>query len=168
MTKKTNQRKEQFQEGAYVPMTHFQRDFLNSRGKYVENKEMELIMKECEARKETTGKDFRFMGDLPWKMPMSSNETFALSEALGKSFTCKDSSCGTEGPANYELVVHEKREKQANPLHQELYGDKVTCFYHVEAKCKACGKHIQFVKYNKTNRRAAGDTWLNGAVKKEK
>jgi hypothetical protein len=154
-----------------IPMDDFQREFLNLRGKYVHNPEMETAIALSEKGKEKNGDGMKFgYNPLPWQEPMKASENAALVNAKNKTMICPNKNCAASGEngggVNYQMVTHTKKEKHANDLMQDLYGDKITNYHHVGALCKACGTHIRLVRYTKTNRRAAGDFWVVGPQSK--
>jgi hypothetical protein len=160
--------------GDLIPMPDHQREFLELHGKYVHNPEMELIM----AQYEPTNKRFMNFGNtpLPWETPVTAQDMENLKVAQRRVFTCQNKHCSTygqEAAGTYSVVTHKKEIPHSdtgntmidvvhNRMDLNRFGRREKIDIHVEVRCKKCGEHIQFVKRNLSNRRAAKDPLVSG------
>ena len=160
--------------GDLIPMAGFQREFLELHGKYVHNPEMELIM----AQNEPTNKRFMNFGTtpLPWEVPVTAQDMENLKTAQRRVFVCKNKHCSAydqEAAGTYGVVTHKKEIPHSdtgsavidavhNRMDLNRFGRREKIDIHVEVRCKRCGEHIQFVKRNASNRRAAKDPLVSG------
>ena len=164
---------ETLEPGDLIPMSGFQREFLKLHDKYVHNPEMELIL----ASNEPTDRRMNFGANpLPWELSMTNQDTKHLKQAQQKLYVCKNLKCKNhekEATADYCIVKHKREiphsctgdslaDQIQNKVDLKRFGRREQLDIHVAVQCKECKGHIQFVKSNISNRRAAKDPMVSG------
>ena len=161
--------------GKNIPMSDFQREFLETHGKYVDNPTMELAMVSKDKYFRSNKSKMKFgNGYLPWLEQISESEMKALRTAENKKFICKNPECAMnskEVNVQYKLEIHVKNLRHSNipdvnKISFKRFGKRTHMTRHVAIVCRHCGKRIKFVKATKTNRRAAKDPYISGPHQK--
>ena len=174
MARKTKKNVSAPEPGYYIPMTDFQREFLDVRGKFVNNPEMELAVR-FEQSDHRRAPQFG-QNPLPWEIPMTNQDIKHLEQAQNKKYKCKNPNCtvyNTEAPGRYVIVTHSKEiphsedsnefiRKTRNQIDIKRFGRRKRTCLHVGVNCASCGQFIQYVKYSMAHRRAAGDINVSG------
>lgn len=173
-------RKQELREpGDLIQMDNFQREFLELRGKYVENKEMELEM----AADTPSGKNKMSFGSelLFWEQQLTAQDFKHLEQAKKKHvYPCRNEQCqmhNKDVQCKLDIVMHQKEvphtkltshgiDKLLNKLYIKMFGIKRNVCFHVAAICPHCKKFVKYVKYSLSNRRAAADPRVSGPHQK--